>query len=512
VPWLSRIIKAAVTISIVLLVLALIRLNMPATSVGQHFRAWALFHDASRLALGSPVRIAGVRVGEIDKLTIEGDYARIDLKLRDDLDIPVDSWITKRSESAFGDNYLEIIPSANAQPIKSGDQIIHVEEGSSTDTTLRTLTRTLPKIDNGLDTVHDFAMNGRRWANSSLKQSIEDADRWLAEGHLDKPIASADEAMAGFEDRTQRAADALASARPDFDSTLDRYNRGIRNARTSIADFKKSFAEGMANAREGMDEIDKPAQDYADITAAIDQGSGEDWKGTLGRLVNNPQTADDIEDVTEGLAEGAQGLNKLKSWLGLRGELNVYGDPRVYLTAEIRARNDKFYLIEIEKGPLGAVPADQLHEVVNAPQYNRYQEIDDSVRYTAQFGKTFWGHLQVRGGIKDSTFGFGADVLLNRGKLRFESDLFGSFSYTPRLKLAASAAVFRSLYILGGVDDALNAPGFLRIINGNTPVPQQFTSLRYGRNYFIGAALHFDDADLSTMIRVYGAMLAGLIK
>jgi len=512
VPWLSRIVKAAVTILLVLLILMLIRVNMPATKVGQHFRAWALFHDGSRLALGSPVRIAGVRVGEIDKLTIQGDFARIDLRLQDDLDIPLDSWITKRAESAFGDSYLEIIPTGDAQKLKSGDQIVHVEEGSSTDTTLRTLTRAMPKIDNGLDTVHDFAMSGRRWANSSLKESLEDADRWLAEGHIDKPIAAADEAMAGFEARTQRAADALETAHPDFDNALDRYNRGIVNARGSIADFKKSFQQGMANAREGMDRIDEPAQEYADITAAVDQGSGEDWKGTLGRLVNNPKTADDIEDVTNTIADGTAGLNRLKSWLGLRGELNVYGDPRVYLTAEIRARNDKFYLLEIEKGPLGDIPADQLHDVANAVQYNRYQSIADSVRFSAQFGKTFWGHVQLRGGIKDSTFGIGADVLLRNGKLRFESDLFGSLSYTPRLKLAASAAVFRSLYILGGVDDALNAPGFLRIINGNTPVPQQFTTLRYGRNYFVGAALHFDDADLTGMIRVYGAMLAALIK
>jgi hypothetical protein len=35
--------------------------------------------------------------------------------------------------------------------------------------------------------------------------------------------------------------------------------------------------------------------------------------------------------------------------------------------------------------------------------------------------------------------------------------------------------------------------------------------VRYGRDYFIGAALHFDDADLSTLLRVYGALLVGLL-
>jgi hypothetical protein len=188
------------------------------------------------------------------------------------------------------------------------------------------------------------------------------------------------------------------------------------------------------------------------------------------------------------------------------------GEPRVYVTAEIRARNDKFYLIELEKGPLGSVPQDQLSDVLNAPQYNRYQQISDSLRYTAQFGKTMFGHLQVRGGIKESTFGVGADLLLNRGKIRFSSDVFGSFQRTPRVKLAASLAVFRSIYVLAGVDDVLNDPGQLQIVTGNTAVPTQFNTLHYGRDYFLGATLHFDDADLATLIRVYGALIVGLIK
>src|SRR5262245_48850770 len=92
-----------------------VRSKLPETRVGQSFTAWALFRDGSRLALRSPVRIAGVRVGEISNMTIVGEFARIDMRLRDDVDIPIDSWITKRAESAFGDSYLEIIPTVPAE-------------------------------------------------------------------------------------------------------------------------------------------------------------------------------------------------------------------------------------------------------------------------------------------------------------------------------------------------------------------------------------------------------------
>ena len=518
--WLKRATQIAVILIVLLGGALLIRSRMPATKVGQQFTAWALFRDGSRLATGSPVRIAGVRVGEIATLSVEGDFARVDLVLVNDLDVPYESWITKRAESAFGDSYLEIIPStgedsgaASQRKLKSGDQILHVEEGGSTDTVLRSIARTMPKIDDGLNTVHDFALDGRKWTNATLEPAIQNVDRWLQEGRIEKPIQSADSAMARVDDGMQRAADAVAEARPNFSRGLDRYNARLVKLRGQIADAKQGLVEGLKNARDGMDRIDKPLQDYADLTAAIDQGRGDDWKGTLGRLVNDPKTAENIEEFTEDAADAVAGLNRLKSWLGLRGELNVFArEPRVYLTAEIRARHDKFYLIEIEKGPLGSVPQDQLTDVLNAPQYNRYQQITDSIRYTAQFGKTMFNHIQLRGGIKESTFGLGADILLNKGKLRFESDLFGSFDRTPRLKLAASLAVFRSIYILGGVDDVLNPPGSLRIIAGQTPVPQQFNTLRYGRDYFLGATLHFDDVDLGSIIRTYGALIVGALK
>ena len=77
-----------------------------------------------------------------------------------------------------------------------------------------------------------------------------------------------------------------------------------------------------------------------------------------------------------------------------------------------------------------------------------------------------------------------------------------------RLKVAAALAVFRSLYIMAGIDDALNAPGELPIITGNTPVPEYFSELKYGRDYFLGVGLRISDVDLTTMLRFYGAVIA----
>jgi phospholipid/cholesterol/gamma-HCH transport system substrate-binding protein len=313
------------------------------------------------------------------------------------------------------------------------------------------------------------------------------------------------------DDATIRAQAALATGGPDALRTLDRIDGAITGARSRMRDIRSGLVSALQDTREGVDRIDPQIAQARDLFSAIDEGRGDDWKGTLGRLVNDPQPGEQIEDFTETVRDAAAGLNRFKSWLGMRLEVDAFSrDVRFYATAELRARNDKFYLVEFERGPLGGLPHDSLSDVANAGSYVRDQDIPDRLRFTAQFGKQI-GRYAFRGGLKDSTFGFGADALFFDGRLKLSADAFGSFQATPRLKLTGALAVFRSLYVIGGVDDALNRPGYLSIVSGNVGVPTSLDKVRYGRDYFFGTTLQFTDEDVALLLRVYSALLVGLL-
>ena len=239
--WLSRLVTVAVILTVIGGAMWLVRAKMPAMHVGQEFHTYALFRDGSRLATSSPVMIAGVRIGEISRLGIERGFARVELALRDDTNIPVDSWVTKRAESAFGDSYIEIIPTGGeegaplARPLRSGEPLTHVIEGTSTDAVLRAIGRTMPKVDNAVASVHDFMIEGRRWVNGTLNDRIKSVDTWLEQGRLDGPIENADRVMSRVETATTSAAEAVSDAKPSVTRTLDRFDRGIASAREQIA-------------------------------------------------------------------------------------------------------------------------------------------------------------------------------------------------------------------------------------------------------------------------------------
>ncbi|HET9620656.1 MAG TPA: MlaD family protein [Kofleriaceae bacterium] len=517
--WVTRLTTLAVLVIVIAGVALLIRSLVPTSKV-EHatFKTSVKFRDGSRLAVGSPVVIAGVQVGLIRKLTIEGQLARIDMDLQDKLDLPVDSFATRRADSLFGDSYIEIIPSsaeegaAPARLLRSGEPITHVIEGNSTDALLRAIDTTLPRIDNRLDQAHDAMIKARKLVSGPFDDKMHSAADWLANDHIEGPLATADHAMIRLDDLTTRGADRVARLGPEVDSALARFNRGVLDARAKMNDAKVGLANALADTRAGLDRVDPQIDQAAELMGAINDGESQDFAGKLGRLVNDPHLGEEIEDATEAVRDAAAGLNRFKSWLGVRVEYDVFSaQVRVYATAEIRARNDKFYLIEIERGPLGGVPNDQLSDAIGSNAFTRAQTIQDKPRFTAQFGKQL-GRFALRGGLKDSTFGAGADAYLMNDRLKLSADVFGAFVPTPRVKLSASYAVFRTLYILAGVDDALNTPGYLPVITASNPaVPKVFDAVRYGRDYFLGATLSFTDADLAILIRVYGTLLAGLL-
>jgi len=513
--WLSRLVSVGVVLVVLTIAVLVIRSRVPDLRVGGGFFTYAKFRDGSRLQVGSPIMIAGVRVGDVTKISIEGRFARIDMRLLDDVRLPLDSFITRRADSPFADSYLEVVPGlgdeGGGRLIRSGEPITHVQEGASTDSVLRAIGTALPKVDNTLDTIHRFVIDSRGWVQGPMDERLVAASGWLGEGHIEPPLTTTERALERIEGATTRAADALAGAAPEVTRRLQRVDEAITAARRGMADGRTTLLEAMRDTREGLDAIDPTVAQMAEVMTAIDRGETNDWRGTLGRLVNDPGTYEAVEDATTSLEEGTHGFNRFKSWLGARVEYGTFARAfRFYASAEIRARNDKFYLVELSKSALGGVPGDTLTDAAGTTSYTRRQDIRDKLRFTAQFGKQF-RFLQLRGGLKDSTFGFGGDALLAEGRLRLSADLFGSFQRTPRLKLAAAFAVFRSIFVIAGIDDALNAPGYLPIVSGNTPVPIDFNEVRYGRDYFVGLALHFDDADLSTLLRVYGALLLGLL-
>jgi phospholipid/cholesterol/gamma-HCH transport system substrate-binding protein len=505
-----------------------------------NYTLFAKFRDASGLPKGSKVVVAGLPKGEVVTLEIEGRYAKVTFKVDNEITVWTSAVIIKKAKSLLGDNYLEIDPGEEVKQAPDGTrqsftklgpacptykdsdrrksdacrQIPNVIEATTPDQLLHRMEQTLPNVDRVLESVRDLSEDVRRIVNGPLQSVATRVDGLVQREAptVGDIIERADRSMAKIEQITNDLHKITRGADPRIENILRNLDDASAEAKGLVATAKSELTQTGDKLRDKLDKLDGVIGNTESISKKINDG-----QGTLSQLVNDPAIGNNVEQITED-AKGFLGtLFGLKAYVGLRSEYNVFaGLLRHYIAVELHTRPDKFYLIELERGPRGGYPDVTLtfDPTVDPNHWIRRTTIEDKLRFTFQFAKRF-SYLTLRYGLKESTGGVGADLdvhWFNRD-LRLSADVFdASFDRAPRVKLTAAFELFRHLYVLGGVDELLNTPDTLLIVKGTSEVPIQFDTFTFGRDYFFGGMLRFNDEDLAALLTVGGSAVAGASK
>jgi phospholipid/cholesterol/gamma-HCH transport system substrate-binding protein len=95
---------------------------------------FATFDDIGGLSQRSPVRIAGVRVGQVEFIELDEDLrARVAIDVEPDLELSVDSAAAIRTSGLLGDQFLALEPGAEDALLESGDDFSFTESAWSVD-------------------------------------------------------------------------------------------------------------------------------------------------------------------------------------------------------------------------------------------------------------------------------------------------------------------------------------------------------------------------------------------
>src|SRR5690606_7206757 len=99
---------------------------------------YALMDDAAGIARHSYVRMAGIPVGSIESIRLQGGKARIDIRIDPEVPLYEDASVSKVSSSLLGEYYLAVSPGTEGKRrLQHGDRIAVVREGTSTDEIMR---------------------------------------------------------------------------------------------------------------------------------------------------------------------------------------------------------------------------------------------------------------------------------------------------------------------------------------------------------------------------------------
>ena len=89
---------------------------------------YASFDQTGGLKLRSPVEISGVRVGQVESITLNDTYrARVQLNLDPSLKLPNDTSASIVTSGILGDRYISLQLGGEDEVLKPGDEITFTE-------------------------------------------------------------------------------------------------------------------------------------------------------------------------------------------------------------------------------------------------------------------------------------------------------------------------------------------------------------------------------------------------
>jgi phospholipid/cholesterol/gamma-HCH transport system substrate-binding protein len=368
-------IGALVLVGIVLFIGFVLSVGKRSALFQEKYSLWASFNSTEGLAVGSPVRLAGVMVGNVTRITFgrEPRDRRIAINLsverRVQDRIREDSVASIGTIGLVGDKVLEITVGSYDRPIlQAGAQLASVDPPD--------YFRLLQKGDQILDNVtrisaslDEFLSGGGKTEKRTLNDALRSLQTTLVE--IEKGQGLAHDLIYGKEggellgrvDRMAQTLERLAKAietergllhaliyTPE-EETLGRLTRTLDNADALLKDVKDG--PGMLHAliydREGAELIARLGRTSERLDAFV--GSLQEGKGLVPSLLFDPERVkvlDDLQTATASLRALTGDLQavvaRLRQGEGTIGAL--LEDPTVYedLSALLRGANRSLIL------------------------------------------------------------------------------------------------------------------------------------------------------------------------
>lgn len=231
-------------------------------------RVIARFDDAGGVEPRTEVRMAGVRVGEVEKVELEDGRARMILRIEDDVSprIPMDSAVVIRSRGLLGERLVELVQGQSDRLVHDGDTL--------------TRTRQAPNLDEMLDSLATVAADLRAVTHSvRLVLGGAEGEETLAEIVDNIRIVAVE--IRSFVEENQ---DQLSRVVSNFDEVSGNLNRFSEDLANLSANHDQTVSELLTNLAGASEGLQKAADEFALVSARVEAG-----EGTLGRLLKDDE-------------------------------------------------------------------------------------------------------------------------------------------------------------------------------------------------------------------------------
>lgn len=415
----------------------------------------AVFDSVAGLDDKAAVRVAGVRIGRVDGVGLDGARARVTLRLEQPLKLTRGTTASIATSGLLGEKYVELVPGPPDAALLPPGTVL---EG----TTPITFDQAMAKLNNVADGIQNVtgSLSGQG-GDTPVSRLIANLEAVSAEIRdlVQANKAQVNATVGNFE----RFSATLADQLPKLTAQIERV---MAQVDAVLAENRENLKGSMANIREMTDRVQTSVDNLNEITGKI--ASGE---GTIGKLVNSDEAHTQLMSALNSVDSGVKSLSdtlgrvqKLKLNLGIEGSyLSELSESRTVVGLDLDPQSGKFYHVEVVDDPAGKLRDKTQVITTTHPDGTQEEETihtltrENQTTVSAQFGFKF-GDARLRAGLFESKGGAAIDYGFLEDKLWLSLEAY-DFSrpndLDPHLRLSGRWWLSPNIYLMGGYDDPL---------------------------------------------------------
>lgn len=383
----------------------------------QGYRVYAVFDSALGLEKNAAVKMAGIKIGLVKGIVLDGRRARVTMSIYPNYRIPRGSKATLASLGILGEKYVEIVPGREAtyyEPEEVMDSLPPISF-DQLGTQLMSLGEDIKKVAASVNSVlqKDLGPN--------LRKTLENLASLTGE----------------FDSLLKENRASLHQALEDSGRTFSTINRQVEQVsvrlQDTLSEIKGLVQDNRPEVRESLRKLDEA---LTGLGQALDSLKGllekiEKGEGTAGKLMQETDLYDDTRETVRQIKRITSSVSVLDFGGGIQGAY--------YPESELFKGSISGHLWWKDRALLAA-------GLVHNPWEDRFV-------YSIQAGWK-WKGLVARGGLIESRFGAGLDWYILKNRFALSAEAFDlNREPRPRFRVYGRIYPVRNLYLLAGLDD-----------------------------------------------------------
>ena len=467
--------------------------DIPVGERGDRLLVTARFASAAGLDRKAAVRIAGVRVGKVESIQLDGAEAVLVLSLNPQVRLHEGAIAQVTSLGMLGDKYVEILPGNPGAPLLPAGSELGGTNLPSFDDVLQVATAI------GADVKEITEALSGSIGGPAGEEALSEIVANIRELTASLRVLIADN-QANVNQTTTNFMEFSATLRDELPRITEKMNLLADQLNGVVGENREDMNASMKNIREVTDRLQVSADNLNSITGKI--ASGE---GSIGKLVNDETTVDNLNETLDSIDSGVKTIQnsmgrfeRFRLDMNLRGEaLAQTSDGRFSFGVDLWTTKKRFFRLEGVDTPYGRTKISS--EVVQTTFPDGSTETreettirtDDKLAINAQIGYRIYPRTLVRAGLFESSGGFAIDhaILVAKRPLRltFEAyDFNRRVADNAHLRLEGRYFINSNIFFSAGWDD---------------PLFSQNSSL------FLGGGIMWSDEDLKYSLGLAGSAL-----